>query len=64
MADDKLKLVEKIGKHKFKINEGFVANMNVPAYFYSNPPLEKLMFDEYRDSCTMLCHMTPPFSVC
>lgn len=48
--DDKLKLVEKVGKHKFKINEGFVANMKVPCYFYSNPALEKLMFDEYRNS--------------
>jgi len=45
---EKLKLVEKVGKHKFKINRGFVANMRVPAYFFSNPPLEKLMFDEYR----------------
>lgn len=50
MADEKLKLVEKVGKHKFKINEGFVANMKVPCYFYSNPALEKLMFDEYRNS--------------
>ena len=53
MADDKLKLVEKVGKHKFKINEGFVANMKVPCYFYSNPALEKLMFDEYRNSCSL-----------
>ena len=46
--DDKLKLVEKVGKHRYKINKGFVANMKVPAYFYSNPPLADLMFNEYR----------------
>ena len=45
--NDKLKMVEKVGKHKYKINKGFVANMKVPAYFYSNPPLADLMFNEY-----------------
>ena len=47
-SGDKLKMVEKVGKHKYKINKGFVANMNVPAFFYSNPPLADLMFNEYR----------------
>ena len=50
-ADEKLKLVnrDKGNKHKFKIDIGFVANMNVPAYFFANPALEKLMFDEYSE---------------
>ena len=45
---EKLKMVEKVGKHKYKISKGFVANMNVPAFFYANPPLADLMFNEYR----------------
>jgi len=47
---EKLKMVEKVGKHKYKISKGFVANMNVPAFFYANPPLADLMFNEYRSA--------------
>lgn len=48
--EEKIKLVKKVGTNKFKIEIGFVPNMRVPAYFYCNDPLEKLMFDEYRNS--------------
>ena len=48
--EEKIKLVKKVAKNTFRIEKGFVPNMNVPAYFYCNEPLEKLMFDEYRNS--------------
>jgi len=48
--EEKIKLVTKVGLNKFKIDKGFVPNMRVPAYFYCNEPLERLMFDEYKSS--------------
>jgi hypothetical protein len=48
--EEKIKLVKNVGKHKFIIEKGFVPNMKVPAYFYCNGPLQKLMFEEYRNS--------------
>ncbi len=48
--EEKIKLVKQVGKCKFKIEKGFVPNMNVPAYFFCNGALEPLMFDEYKSS--------------
>ncbi|KAG1662156.1 tRNA-splicing ligase RtcB [Nymphon striatum] len=49
--DDELKFLEKISPNTWKIKKGFVPNMKVEGIFYVNELLEKLMFDELRNSC-------------
>jgi len=49
--EDELKYLEKITPNSWRIKKGFVNNMNVEGVFYVNDLLEKLMFDELRNSC-------------
>uniref|UniRef100_K1Q667 RNA-splicing ligase RtcB homolog n=2 Tax=Magallana gigas TaxID=29159 RepID=K1Q667_MAGGI len=49
--NDELKYLEKISNCCWRIKKGFVDNMNVEGIFYTNETLEKLMFDELKQSC-------------
>ncbi|XP_022711728.1 tRNA-splicing ligase RtcB homolog [Varroa jacobsoni] len=49
--DEELKFLEKVGPVCWKIKKGFVNNMKVEGLFYVNGHLEKLMFEELRNSC-------------
>ncbi|WAR26264.1 RTCB-like protein, partial [Mya arenaria] len=49
--NDELKYLEKVGTNAWRIKKGFVENMNVEGLFYVNDFLEKLMFDELKQSC-------------
>ncbi|XP_046548633.1 RNA-splicing ligase RtcB homolog [Haliotis rubra] len=49
--NDELKYLEKISGNCWHIKKGFVENMKVDGYFYTNDRLEKLMFDELKHSC-------------
>ncbi|XP_003741946.1 tRNA-splicing ligase RtcB homolog [Galendromus occidentalis] len=49
--DEELKYLEKLDDVTWKIKKGFVNNMKVEGRFYVNQHLEKLMFDELRESC-------------
>eukprot|EP00286_Rhodomonas_abbreviata_P013058 CAMPEP_0181337188 /NCGR_PEP_ID=MMETSP1101-20121128/27864_1 /TAXON_ID=46948 /ORGANISM="Rhodomonas abbreviata, Strain Caron Lab Isolate" /LENGTH=186 /DNA_ID=CAMNT_0023447623 /DNA_START=66 /DNA_END=623 /DNA_ORIENTATION=+ len=40
--------VEKNGPVSYRINKGFVENMNVPGQFYVNEEIKKLLFDELK----------------
>lgn len=46
-----LTYIERISANSFRIKKGFQPNMNVEGIFYANSRLEKLMFDELRNSC-------------
>jgi len=49
--DDEMSYVERINDYSWRIKKGFQPNMNVEGVFYVNSRLEKLMFDELRNSC-------------
>jgi tRNA-splicing ligase RtcB len=49
--DEECKYVRRETSYRFRIEKGFVPNMNVPGYFYVNAPLEELMFDELKQAC-------------
>ncbi|XP_071171004.1 RNA-splicing ligase RtcB homolog isoform X1 [Mytilus edulis] len=49
--NDELSYLEKVGTHSWRIKKGFVPNMKVEGLFYVNTHLEKLMFDELKQSC-------------
>jgi tRNA-splicing ligase RtcB len=48
--DEECKFIHRETSSRFKINVGFVPNMNVPGYFYVNSHLEQLMFDELKQA--------------
>lgn len=48
---EELKFIEKINDHSYRIKIGFQPNMKVEGIFYVNEHLEKLMFEELRNSC-------------
>lgn len=48
---DELKFLEKVGNCAWRIKKEFVPNMKVEGLFYVNDFLEKLMFDELKQSC-------------
>lgn len=48
---EELKYLEKIDNLKWRIKKDFVPNMKVEGVFYVNDFLEKLMFDELKQSC-------------
>ncbi|RUS72920.1 hypothetical protein EGW08_019316 [Elysia chlorotica] len=48
---EELKYLERVNDHCWHIKKGFVDNMKVDGYFFANSHLEKLMFDELRQSC-------------
>ncbi|KAH3893370.1 hypothetical protein DPMN_017517 [Dreissena polymorpha] len=48
---DELKYLERINSVTWRIKKGFVENMNVEGMFFVNEFLEKLMFDELKQSC-------------
>lgn len=43
--------LEQLSPTSWRINRGFVANMNVPGTFYVNPPLQDLVFSELQQFC-------------
>lgn len=49
--EDELKYIEKINDYSYRIKIGFQPNMKVEGVFYVNKNLEKLMFEELRNSC-------------
>ncbi|GAB1609802.1 tRNA-splicing ligase RtcB homolog [Argonauta hians] len=49
--NEELKYLEKVTPRSWRIKKGFVSNMNVEGLFYVNDHLEKLMFDELKQSC-------------
>ncbi|XP_023329182.1 tRNA-splicing ligase RtcB homolog [Eurytemora carolleeae] len=49
--DDEMQYIERINDHCWRIKKGFQPNMNVEGVFYVNSHLEKLMFEELRNSC-------------
>lgn len=49
--DEELKYIEKINDYSYRIKIGFQPNMKVEGVFYVNKHLEKLMFEELRNSC-------------
>lgn len=49
--NDELKYLERVGTCSWRIKKGFVENMNVEGLFFVNDFLEKLMFDELKQSC-------------
>lgn len=49
--EEELKYIEKINDHSYRIKIGFQPNMRVEGVFYVNENLEKLMFEELRNSC-------------
>ncbi|XP_045147086.1 RNA-splicing ligase RtcB homolog [Echinops telfairi] len=49
--NDELQFLEKVNKNCWRIKKGFVPNMQVEGVFYVNDSLEKLMFEELRNSC-------------
>lgn len=49
--NEELKYIEKISPNSYLIKKGFQPNMNVEGIFYANSKLERLMFDELRNSC-------------
>lgn len=48
--NEELKYIEKISPNSYLIKKGFQPNMNVEGIFYANSKLERLMFDELRNS--------------
>ncbi|GAB6020049.1 hypothetical protein CHUAL_002795 [Chamberlinius hualienensis] len=48
--NDELKFLEKIDANSWRIKKGFVNNMKVEGVFYVNEHLEKLMFEELKNS--------------
>ncbi|CAJ0574322.1 unnamed protein product, partial [Mesorhabditis spiculigera] len=48
--DEECGFIERLTPTKFKIKQGFVPNMNVEGRFYVNGALEKLMFEELKQS--------------
>ncbi len=44
------KYINRQSPTRFMIDKGFVPGMNVPGYFYVNPHLEGLMFDELKQA--------------
>jgi len=49
--NDELKFLERVTPNCWRIKKGFQPNMKVEGVFYVNDTLEKLMFDELRNSC-------------
>ncbi|KAJ6638041.1 RNA-splicing ligase RtcB like 1 [Pseudolycoriella hygida] len=49
--DEELKYIERINASSYRIKIGFQPNMNVEGIFYVNNHLEKLLFEELRNSC-------------
>lgn len=49
--NDELKFLERLSSNCWRIKKGFQPNMNVDGIFYVNDHLEKLMFEELRNSC-------------
>lgn len=49
--NEELKYIEKINDFSYRIKIGFEPNMNVEGIFYVNSHLEKLMFEELKNSC-------------
>ena len=49
--NEECKYIERLSPHSFRIKKGFQPNMNVEGIFYVNNNLEKLMFEELRNSC-------------
>ncbi|XP_065580904.1 RNA-splicing ligase RtcB homolog [Artemia franciscana] len=49
--NDEIQYLEKISPTAWRIKIGFQPNMNVEGVFYVNSHLEKLMFEELRNSC-------------
>ncbi|KAL3852108.1 hypothetical protein ACJMK2_015792 [Sinanodonta woodiana] len=48
---EELSYLEKMTPNSWRIKKGFVPNMNVEGIFYVNDSLERLMFDELKQSC-------------
>ncbi|OWF41547.1 tRNA-splicing ligase RtcB homolog [Mizuhopecten yessoensis] len=48
---EELGFLEKMDANTWRIKKGFVPNMKVEGIFYANESLEKLMFDELKQSC-------------
>lgn len=48
---EELNYIEKISGTAWRIKKGFVPNMNVEGVFYVNDTLERMMFDELKQSC-------------
>ncbi|KAK3600637.1 hypothetical protein CHS0354_031549 [Potamilus streckersoni] len=48
---EELSYLEKMTPNCWRIKKGFVPNMNVEGIFYVNDSLERLMFDELKQSC-------------
>jgi len=46
-----MKYIEKIDSVTYKINKGFVPNMNVPGLFFVNDALKDLVFEELDAHC-------------
>lgn len=49
MSQDKAK-IKQLSATEYRVDKGFVPNMNVPGYFYVNERLKGLIFDELRQS--------------
>lgn len=49
--NEELSYLDKVTPNCWRIKKGFVPNMNVEGIFYVNDQLEKLMFDELKQSC-------------
>lgn len=49
--DEELSYLERLTPVSWRIKKGFVPNMKVEGLFYVNSLLEKLMFEELRNSC-------------
>jgi len=49
--NEELEFLDKLTPVCWRIKKGFVPNMNVEGVFYANSLLEKLMFDELKQSC-------------
>jgi len=49
--EQELQYLERLNDHCWRIKPGFVANMNVPGYFYVNQKLESLILGELQQHC-------------
>ncbi|KAF7490787.1 tRNA-splicing ligase RtcB -like protein 1 [Sarcoptes scabiei] len=49
--DEELSFLKRLNSNCWSIKKGFVPNMKVEGIFYVNDHLEKLMFDELKQSC-------------
>jgi tRNA-splicing ligase RtcB len=49
--DEEMKFIHRETPQRYRVDKGFVPNMNVPGKFYVNENLEGLMFDELKQFC-------------